>query len=175
MDWFAAHAWVASLNPYGSGITGWHLPNTIDTIGPDGSDDGCQFSYSGTDCGYNVDTATSDMAHMFYVTLSNKAYYDTLGSGPQPGWGLTNTGPFSNLQSYAYWSAKPGVAVDEAWFFQFTYGQQDNIKTFNSVNAWAVHGGDVGTSMVPVPAALWLFGSGLAGLIGFARCRKRAV
>ena len=30
-----------------------------------------------------------------------------------------------------------------------------------------------GTSAVPVPAAAWLFGSGLLGLIGFARRRKR--
>ena len=29
-----------------------------------------------------------------------------------------------------------------------------------------------GTSAVPVPAAIWLFGSGLLGLTGLARCRK---
>jgi hypothetical protein len=36
---------------------------------------------------------------------------------------------------------------------------------------WAVHDGDIGA--VPIPAALWLFGSGLLGLVGMAK-RKAA-
>lgn len=36
--------------------------------------------------------------------------------------------------------------------------------------AWAVHDGDVATiSSVPIPPSLFLFGSGLIGLVGFAR------
>jgi len=31
----------------------------------------------------------------------------------------------------------------------------------------------IGTSPVPIPAAIWLFGSGLFGLLGFARYKKR--
>jgi hypothetical protein len=38
--------------------------------------------------------------------------------------------------------------------------------------AWAVHSGDV--SAVPIPTAIWLFGSGLLGLIGVARTKKAA-
>jgi len=46
-------------------------------------------------------------------------------------------------------------------------GEQDYFdKTFD-IYAWAVRSGDV--SAVPVPAAMWLFGSGLLGLIGVAR------
>jgi len=36
--------------------------------------------------------------------LGDKAYCDTSGSCPQPGYGLTHTGPFSNIQSYLYWT-----------------------------------------------------------------------
>ena len=48
-------------------------------------------------------------------------------------------------------------------------GQQ---PTFNGITGddFPVSGG---TSVVPVPAAVWLFGSGLVGLVGVARRRKR--
>jgi hypothetical protein len=35
--------------------------------------------------------------------------------------------------------------------------------------AWAVSRGDISPAAVPVPAAAWLFGSGLLGLFGVAR------
>lgn len=169
MNWATANTWAANLNPYGSGITGWRLPTIMDT-----GTSGCNFAYSGTDCGYNVDTATSEMAHMFYNTLGNLSYYDTSGSGPQAGWGLTNTGPFANVQSGGYWSATEyAPATSGAWLFGFNDGGQGSgIKTGNGY-AWAVHAGDVGASAVPVPAAAWLFGSGLLGLVGVSRKRRR--
>jgi hypothetical protein len=182
MSWPTANAWAAGLNPYGSGITGWRLPTVIDKDGPDADalgNDGCYYAYSGTDCGYNVDTATGEMAHLFYATLGNKAYYSTTGTAAQPGWGLTNTGPFA-LQAGYYWSATeyaPGTG--DAWFFHFNYGNQVYFPKANEVPAWAVHSGDVGApsdlgaSTVPVPATLWLFGSGLIGLLGMSRKRRR--
>lgn len=42
----------------------------------------------------------------------------------------------------------------------------------NNVGTWGTATGTVVVSAVPVPAAVWLFGSGLIGLIGFAK-RKR--
>jgi len=38
---------------------------------------------------------------------------------------------------------------------------------FNNFFGWAVKSGDVGT--VPIPAAMWLFGSGVLALVGVAR------
>ncbi|MDP2325623.1 MAG: hypothetical protein Q8N51_16575 [Gammaproteobacteria bacterium] len=32
---------------------------------------GCDFAYTGTDCGYNVDLVAGEMARMFYSTLGN--------------------------------------------------------------------------------------------------------
>lgn len=37
---------------------------------------------------------------------------------------------------------------------------------------FSVGGTNCGTSSVPVPGAIWLFGSGLLGLVGMARCKK---
>ncbi len=49
-------------------------------------------AFEGTDCGYNVDTSTGEMASLFYDTLGNIAFYDTSGNGPQAGWGLPTQG-----------------------------------------------------------------------------------
>ena len=168
MIWANANTWAAGLNPYGSGITGWRLPTVTDTGAP-----GCDYAYTGTDCGYSVDTATGEMAHMFYTTLGDKAYYNTSGDGLQPGWGLSNTGPFSNVQSLVYWSGSeyaPGAS--HAWNFYFDLGSQLADLKEHGGNAWAVRPGDVAASTVPVPAAVWLFGSGLLGLVGIARRKK---
>ena len=168
MVWSTANDWAATLNPYGSGITGWRLPTVTDTGTP-----GCNWALTGTDCGYNVDTATSEMAHMFYTTLGNKGYYAASGGGPQSGWGLTNTGPFSKLQARDYWSSSEGYGNYQAWFFDFYRGYQDHHWDTYGGYAWPVHAGDVGAPAIPVPAAAWLFGSGLLGLVGLSRKRRR--
>ena len=172
MDWTTASTWAAGLNPYGSNITGWRLPTTND-VGNDGVTYGTN-SYQGVDAGYNI-TAYSELSHMFYTTLGDLAFFDTSGHWPQVGYGLTNSGPFSNVQSASYWSATEYLPRGNtyAWDFNTGSGQQtlDN-KTINSFSAWAVHTGDVGVavsmSTVPVPAAAWLFGSGLVGLVGMS-------
>ena len=43
-----------------------------------------------------------------------------------------------------------------------------------SVPSHTLAGSDFGQTAVPVPAAAWLFGSGLLGLIGIARRKKAA-
>lgn len=171
VDWSTANAWASSLNI--NSITGWRLPTMTDTGTP-----GCNHSHNGTDCGFNADTTTSEMAHLFYITLGNKAFYDTTGSiVPQAGWGLTNTGPFSNIVPDAYWLATEYAPdTSQAWYFLAGDGLQSNYyKITPFLYAWAVHSGDVGVSTVPVPAAIWLFSSGLSGLIGFAYRKKKKV
>ena len=136
----------------------------------DVGNDGCNFSYIGTDCAYNVQTGSvsttvySEMASMFYDTLGNKVYYDTSGNGPQSDWGLTNTGPFDNVQSDYYWSS-----TEYAPFYE---GYQDYAsKDYNFHYAWAVHSGDVGAALVstPKPSVVWSFWSSLLEMIGVAR------
>ena len=183
MDWTTANSWAASL--YGN--SGWRLPNTNPV---NGTNYNYNLSYQGTtDYGFNISapgtqyagSTGSEMAHLFHNTLGDIGYCGPSNSteftcsGWQPGYGLTNTGPFSNIKSYLYWSAteyapSPGVA----WLFGFDGGEQTTGGTDIDFifYAWAVHDGDVGTAVVPLPAAVWLFSSGVLGLIGMARRNK---
>jgi hypothetical protein len=174
MNWYDATTWAANLDI--NGITGWRLPRVFDTGAA------CTLSYSGTMCGFNVlttsgSTVYSEMASMFYDTLGNKALYDTSGGNPQAGWGLTNTGPFWYMASMPYWtdtSYAPNLL--NAWMFDLGDGQQGpSGKLYSNLYPWAVHSGDVGVavSSVPVPAAAWLFGSGLIVLFGMAKRKAR--
>jgi len=45
-------------------------------------------------------------------------------------------------------------------------------KCIDSYTNWSKTA-KTGTAVIPVPAAAWLFGSGLVGLIGFAKRRKQ--
>jgi len=84
---------------------------------------------------------------------------------------LTNTSPFSNVRTNHYWSATEVATIPtSAWFFHFNSGTQSHISKGTGKFAWAVQSGNVGA--VPIPAAVWLFGSGLLGLIGVARRKK---
>jgi hypothetical protein len=165
MDWYTASSWAAGLNI--NGVTDWRLPDTVD-VGNDGCTTGGN-QYQGIDCGYNI-TTHSEMSTMYYETLGNLAYCDTTRSCAQTGYGLTNTGPFSNLQSSYYRSATEYTSLTTgAWDFSFSGGLQSTSSKAANTYTWAVHDGDVGTAVVPIPPALWLFGSGLLGLLGMAR------
>jgi len=177
--WDGAMYWLGEMNSANYGGTDqWRLPTMVDT-----GISGCNLAYTGTDCGWNVQTGTaattiySEMAGMFYDTLGNLSRRDTSGIAPQLGWGLTNTGPFDNIHANFtnpkyYWTGlEYELDTNDAWNIGFSDGlQYHNDKVYESY-VWVVHSGDVGidTTVVPVPAAVWLFGSGLLGLIGFAR------
>ena len=165
MTWPKANEWIGAMNAANYlGTNDWRLPKIIDT-----GTAGCNWAYTGTDCGYNVDLSTSEMAHMFYSTLGNLGYYNTSGAGPQAGWGLTNTGPFSNLQPGFYWSGTTyAPSPSDAWYFYFGYGNQGNFNKTLEFYAWAVRPGDI--ALVPVPGAVWLF-SGALALLGTLRRR----
>jgi len=149
MTWQAANDWAAQLTV--GGVNGWRL---ADTLQPDAS---CSHQ-SGGSYGYNC--TGSELGGLFYNALGNSAR------------SLTNTGPFSNVRSYYYWSATEYAPTTSlAWGFDMFSGSQDYVYKVNNFYVWAVQSGDV--SAVPVPAAVWLFGSGLLGLVSAAR-RKSA-
>ena len=110
---------------------------------------------------------------MFFNVLGNISQFDTAGLPTSciSTSCLTNVDQFINLQSGAYWSGTEYVTdTNNAWLFHMRYGLQDNNFKTNTFYAWAVFTGDV--SAVPVPAAVWLFGSGLLALVGVARRRR---
>lgn len=149
MTWDTAVAWADALSVYDSvrDVTydDWRLATTLQ---PDPS---CS-SQSGSDS-YGLNCTGSEMGHLYNV------------DGGQ-------LGLFTNLQSGYYWSGTEyATNTNGAWSFNFNSGLQSHYnKSDNLLYALAVRSGDV--AAVPVPAAVWLFGSAL-GLLGWAR-RKAA-
>jgi len=91
-------------------------------------------------------------------------------------YGITSSTPglFTNFQDGFYWSGTEyGPLVPNGrWGFDFYVGSQyATSKDYNYDYALAVRSGDV--AAVPVPAAVWLLGSALAGL-GWFRRRQTA-
>lgn len=162
MVWPDAVAWAANLSLYG--ITDWRLPKSF--VADPKECDG-PFSVA---CGVNVDPTTSELAHMYHVTLGNISLISPSGFSPVSGGGLTNTGNFVNLVSGYYWMQT--AAPPSAWMFNTQYGGQALWYTSQGSAAWAVLDGDRGTplSAVPEPAAGLLMAAG--GLLLAARRRR---
>jgi hypothetical protein len=169
MTWTAAQTWIGTLNTANYlGVNDWRLPTVTDT-----GTSGCNYAYTGTDCGYNVDLSSGEMAHLFYSTLGNTGYFNTSGAATgcagAPNYCLTNTGPFLNLQPNYYWSGTEyAPSTSRAWDFYFDAGGQYHVSKTSEFYAWAVRPGDI--APVPVPGAAWLLGGALT-LLGAVRRR----
>ncbi len=149
--WNDQDAWAASLTI--NGVSGWRLPNL------DINDDNAIIN-----CGTSTQAACMDneFGHLFHYGAGT-----TLGSGVTD----ISPGPFSKVQNAAYWSGTVfAVLPNRAWVFRMGLGSQGVDEKGELRFAWAVHDGNA--AVVPVPAAVWLFGSAL-GLLGWMR-RKTA-
>jgi len=112
-----------------------------------------------------VDCRDNELGYMFYHNLSGTYDSSILTSG-DPDLDL-----FPALQSHLYWSGTE-YSSPAAWIFVFGTGAMTAGGQGISLYTWAVHSGNVGA--VPIPASIWLFGSGLLGLVGMARHKKEA-
>ena len=168
MTWSNAVAWANALTVGGFG--NWRLP----TVSPSDGTFDYGFSNNGsTDLGTaktGVGWGTaSEFGHMFYVTLGNKGICTPNDGAPgvcpplQPGFGLSNTAQFTNMQN-DYWSGTTyGLLPDSAWIFITGDGSQDaDEKTFE-LYATAVRSGDVAAIPEPGSVALLLAGLGVLG------------
>ena len=142
------------------GYNDWRLPTTLQPE-PSCSD---HFVWGGNTYGYGSGCTGSEMGHLFYNELGNIAY-------PNSGWGLSNKGPFSNLDKFnVYWSATdyPVSYMNSTWQFSLLGSQSFLYKDYGYAYAWAVRSGDVSSSSsthVPEPGTLMLLASGLAGMV----------
>jgi len=171
ITWNEAKTYAAGLTL--GGVSGWRLPLASVLAGPGGA------VTTPVDCSSAGEVACRDneLGYMFYNNLGG-----TLGTSIGVS-GNANRDLFPNLLPdniiNLYWTDNPfaiGGIPQTAWFFDFAgagfAGTQGTDLATRDRWAWAVHNGNV--SAVPVPAAVWLFGSGLLGLIGVARRKKAA-
>lgn len=162
MSWDGAMNALVSFAPFG-GLTGWRLPTT-------------QATYA-----LNPDPASGEMTHLWYVTLGNKAFFDSAGAGPLAGGGLTNTGDFEDFQPSIYWTGTQFSTIPSSGVFLFRadYGYNtsfgDTPASAGLQSAMFVHAGDVGVALVPEPQTLALVMTGLWGLSVLRRHRPRSV
>ena len=145
ITWSDANAWAAGLDI--NGVKGWRLP----------ANDTC----AGSNC------TSSEMGNLFYNVLGGEAGSSITAKHN------SNYDLFSSVQSDHYWTSTeyPPNTLN-AWDFDFGLGFQGSSSKGVTDVAWAVQSGNVGT--VPVPAAIWLFATGLLGLIGIASKKKVA-
>lgn len=148
----AQQAWVAGLTI--GGVSGWRLPS-MDVNG-----DGVIVNCDGGSVTGCADNEMGFLAWENGITTATPGVFSNVGT--------FNTG--------RYWSSTDDVLDSaNAWIFDFARFFGSNYqapagKNLSNFLAWAVHSGDV--AVVPVPAAAWLFGSGLLGLVGVARRKK---
>ena len=161
MNWFEAEAFILAMNTDGGtgylGVNSWRLTTAS----------GCD----GNGCGDAPVDTLDELGYHYYQNFDAVA---GLGTGGMNGGANTaNLALFSNIQPAWYWTGTDKELTDptRAWDFSANIGRQSyGLKLSNDLYVWAVAPGMVGNA-IPVPASVWLFGSGLFGLMVLARRR----
>ena len=174
--------WAASLNIVGGqllGATGVDVGGSLyDVSFVDGT---CVDIFNGCDATSDFTFNSQSQALAASQALLDQVFIDgvdgNFNSTPSLTEGITGT------WAYIYTNYEVGGSIlrgayayfDDNLIYDFTNIYQttpwDDTST-NAVRAWAVWSNASSPSAVPVPAAAWLFGSGLVGLIGVARRKK---
>lgn len=178
MDWVSAKTWAGNLVYHDSvrnvDYSDWRLAKNTPVNGSNANWN-YSFSVGGyTDVGFNITSVNSELAYMYYENLGLAGYYSPSGITQTNFFGKngvvqTDVGLVKNLTAYSYWSAAEfALYPGNGWYFSTYQGNQNGSSNPGAqFLAWAVRDGDV--AAVPVPGAIWLFGSGLFGLLGLKR------
>ncbi len=133
---------------------------------------------SGVNIVLNFDQALSAVGASFMIGISGTEIgvritaFDSLdNSGNSLGTVITPNSPHLGL---------PRPLSGGPYYFLYFVGIQAEsasirsllIEPLDATNGFSLDGLALATSAIPVPAAVWLFGSGLIGLIGFSRRKK---
>ena len=144
MTWDEANAWITYLNttdfdsdgtPGYANQSDWRLPQALPVNGI--SYDYTQSRDGSTDTGYNITSPNVELSYMFYIELGNQGAFDTAGNIRWPVPGLTNTGPFINLQPTVYQYGTE-IPPSNKFIFDFNLGAQLSAHKNLSYYAWAV-------------------------------------
>jgi len=159
MNWFTANSFVAAMNEFDGGkgwlgINNWRLPETVIP------DPGCETTAANPPPSFGFNCTLSEMGRLYYTELGLEAN-DNLGTAQA----AAEDAGFRNLIGGPYWSGTENV-VGSSYDFFFSGGSQATLSR-------AFPGGvlPVAGSVIPLPAAAWLFISGLLGLVGLRRRR----
>ncbi len=161
MTWAAANSWVSGLSYFDSvrGVSydDWRLPimSPVNGVAFDLNN-----SFDGsTDNGYNITSPASELSYMYHVNLGGVSLFDTAGNLQYDAAGIADPSPFSGISGGVWSQTEVPTDTTTAFVLGMGNGHQNWFAKDTEHYTWAVRDGDV--AAVPVPAALWLFSSGL--------------
>lgn len=148
------------------GYGNWRLP-TATTIN-------CEsVSCIDASTGEIFENVSGELAYQYHVNLGGDNDAQLLSAAHNENYDLfiwhdTNFYPF-------FWTSTPSDYYGEGYQLavDFMYGNIASGEITNPGVVWAVADGDVFVSSVPIPAALWLLGSGLIGLISWTKLKNK--
>ena len=175
--WDATWDWTGNADPFVtnnftitnlSGSTQTFIITSTIGVVPIGPASLTSGSFGGSITDNNGDTATiSTTSNAIYTALIDGASYQTLQGSPfSTTTNVSDTSPFGFVNFGLPANSQPGPAINSniGIRMEFTLTPGDSVSVTSRFEVEAV----------PVPAAVWLFGSGLLGLVGIARRKKAA-